>query len=157
MNFWIGTSGYNYPEWKGSFYPEKLPSAKMLPYYAERFPTVEINYTFYRSPNETILDGWNKATPAHFKLTLKAPRRITHDRRLREAGDVEGGGQRGHGPRPIRRSDQSCTPASLAWATARRAGCTARIRARRRVFAASRAATRAPRSISRSHRRLRVE
>ena len=88
MNFWIGTSGYNYPEWKGSFYPEKLPSAKMLPYYAERFPTVEINYTFYRSPNEKILDGWNKATPEHFKLTLKAPRRITHDRRLRDSGDL---------------------------------------------------------------------
>jgi len=88
MNFWIGTSGYNYPEWKGSFYPEKLPSAKMLPYYAERFSTVEINYTFYRSPNEKILDGWNKATPEHFKLTLKAPRRITHDRRLRDSGDL---------------------------------------------------------------------
>jgi uncharacterized protein YecE (DUF72 family) len=60
----------------------------MLPYYAERFPTVEINYTFYRSPNEKILDGWNKATPAHFKLTLKAPRRITHDRRLRDCADL---------------------------------------------------------------------
>ena len=50
MSIWVGTSGYNYPEWKGSFYPETLPSAKMLPYYAERFPTVEINYTFYRAP-----------------------------------------------------------------------------------------------------------
>ena len=88
MNIWIGTSGYNYPEWKGSFYPEKLPSAKMLAYYAERFSTVEINYTFYRSPNEKILDGWNKATPEHFKLTLKAPRRITHDRRLRDSSDL---------------------------------------------------------------------
>ena len=46
MAIWVGTSGYNYPEWKGSFYPETLPAAKMLPYYAERFPTVEINYTF---------------------------------------------------------------------------------------------------------------
>jgi len=88
MNFWIGTSGYNYPEWKGSFYPEKLPSAKMLPYYAGRFSTVEINYTFYRAPNEKIVDGWNKATPEDFKLTLKAPRRITHDRRLRDCGDL---------------------------------------------------------------------
>ena len=51
MNVWVGTSGYNYPEWKGSFYPETLPAAKMLPYYAERFPTVEINYTFYRAPD----------------------------------------------------------------------------------------------------------
>ena len=88
MSFWIGTSGYNYPEWKGSFYPEKLPSAKMLPYYAERFPTVEINYTFYRAPNEKILDGWSRATPERFKLTLKAPKRITHDHRLRDCGDL---------------------------------------------------------------------
>ena len=84
---WVGTSGYNYPEWKGSFYPEKLPPAKMLPYYAERFPTVEINYTFYRAPNEKILQGWDAATPEQFKLTLKAPRRITHDARLRDCGD----------------------------------------------------------------------
>jgi uncharacterized protein YecE (DUF72 family) len=84
---WIGTSGYNYPEWKGSFYPETLPAAKMLPYYAERFPTVEINYTFYRAPNEKILAGWNSATPERYKLTLKAPKRITHDSRLRDCGD----------------------------------------------------------------------
>ena len=59
----------------------------MLPYYAERFPTVEINYTFYRTPNEKILEGWNKATPDSFKLTLKAPKRITHDARLRDCAD----------------------------------------------------------------------
>jgi uncharacterized protein YecE (DUF72 family) len=87
MAIWIGTSGYNYPEWKGSFYPEKLPAAKMLPYYAERFSTVEINYTFYRAPNEKILDGWSQATPERFKLTLKAPKRITHDARLKDCGD----------------------------------------------------------------------
>ena len=84
---WVGTSGYNYPEWKGSFYPATLPAAKMLPYYAERFSTVEINYTFYRAPNEKILDGWNRATPDRFKLTLKAPKRITHDARLRNCAD----------------------------------------------------------------------
>jgi uncharacterized protein YecE (DUF72 family) len=84
---WVGTSGYNYPEWKGSFYPPNLAAAKMLPYYAERFPTVEINYTFYRAPNEKILEGWSKATPDRFRLTLKAPRRITHDARLRDCGD----------------------------------------------------------------------
>lgn len=87
MATWIGTSGYNYPEWKGSFYPETLPAAKMLPYYAERFPTVEINYTFYRTPTEKILAGWDSATPPHFRLTLKAPRRITHDARLRDCAD----------------------------------------------------------------------
>ncbi|MGH9256131.1 MAG: DUF72 domain-containing protein [Vicinamibacterales bacterium] len=84
---WVGTSGYNYPEWKGTFYPPTCPAAKMLPYYAERFPTVEINYTFYRAPTEKILDGWNRATPDRFKLTLKAPKRITHDARLRDCAD----------------------------------------------------------------------
>jgi len=84
---WVGTSGYNYPEWKGGFYPETLPSSKMLPYYAERFPTVEINYTFYRTPNEKILESWHQATPDRFKLTLKAPKRITHDARLRDCAD----------------------------------------------------------------------
>jgi uncharacterized protein YecE (DUF72 family) len=87
MATWVGTSGYNYPEWKGTFYPETLSAAKMLPYYAERFSTVEINYTFYRAPTEKILDGWSRATPPAFKLTLKAPKRITHDARLRDCGD----------------------------------------------------------------------
>jgi uncharacterized protein YecE (DUF72 family) len=80
---WIGTSGYNYPEWKGSFYPKDLASARMLPYYAARFPTVEINYTFYRMPTEKLAAGWAAQTPSPYKLTLKAPRRITHDQRLR--------------------------------------------------------------------------
>ena len=87
MRIHVGTSGYNYPEWRGTFYPEKLAAAKMLPYYAERFPTVEINYTFYRAPNEKILAGWSNATPERFKLTLKAPKRITHEARLRDCGD----------------------------------------------------------------------
>ena len=87
MAIWVGTSGYQYPEWKGSFYPETMPAAKMLPYYAERFPTVEINYSFYRTPNAKILDGWNRATPGRFKLTLKAPKRITHEARLKDCAD----------------------------------------------------------------------
>jgi uncharacterized protein YecE (DUF72 family) len=87
MAIWVGTSGYNYPEWKGSFYPEKLPAAKMLPYYAERLATVEINYTYYRTPNARILAGWNDATPERFKLTLKAPKRITHEARLKDCAD----------------------------------------------------------------------
>jgi uncharacterized protein YecE (DUF72 family) len=85
---WVGTSGYNYPEWKGSFYPQNLPAAKMLPYYAERFATVEINYSFYRMPNEKIVAGWAAQTPPSFKFTLKAPRTITHDRRLKDVGSV---------------------------------------------------------------------
>jgi uncharacterized protein YecE (DUF72 family) len=83
----VGTSGYNYPEWKGSFYPPDLPAAKMLPYYADRFNTVEINYTFYRMPNTKLVTNWASQVPAHFRFTLKAPRRITHDRRLRDVGD----------------------------------------------------------------------
>ena len=88
MSVWVGTSGYNYPEWKGSFYPATLPAAKMLPYYAERFPTVEINYTFYRMPTGKIVEGWSAATPSRFALTMKAPRRITHDSRRVKAGDL---------------------------------------------------------------------
>ena len=85
---WVGTSGYNYPEWKGSFYPQDLAAAKMLPYYAARFPTVEINYTFYRMPTEKLVAGWAAQTPAPYKLTLKAPRRITHDSRLKDCGEL---------------------------------------------------------------------
>jgi uncharacterized protein YecE (DUF72 family) len=87
---WIGTSGYNYPEWKGSFYPADLSAAKMLPYYAARFPTVEINYTFYRMPNEKLVGGWADQTPSPYRLTLKAPRRITHDARLKQTGELVG-------------------------------------------------------------------
>lgn len=85
---WIGTSGYSYPEWKGTFYPADLPAAKMLEYYAGRFPTVEINNTFYRMPSEKVLAGWADATPGAFKLTLKAPRRITHDARLKDCEEI---------------------------------------------------------------------
>jgi len=85
---WVGTSGYNYPEWKGSFYPQDLAAAKMLPYYAARFPTVEINYTFYRMPTEKLVGGWAAQTPSPYKLTLKAPRRITHDNRLKDCGEL---------------------------------------------------------------------
>ena len=87
MAIWVGTSGYNYPEWKGSFYPENLSAAKMLPYYAERLSTVEINYTYYRTPNKKILAGWDAATPERFRLTLKAPKRITHEARLKDCAD----------------------------------------------------------------------
>ncbi|MCH8207046.1 MAG: DUF72 domain-containing protein [Chloroflexi bacterium] len=82
--YWIGTSGYSYPEWKGSFYPEDLSTGKMLGYYSDRFSTVEINNTFYRMPSEKVLSGWAEGTPEGFAFTLKAPRRITHDARLRD-------------------------------------------------------------------------
>jgi uncharacterized protein YecE (DUF72 family) len=79
----VGTSGYNFPEWKGSFYPPKLPSAKWLEYYAQQLGTVEINYTFYRMPSAKTIAGWDAATPAGFTFVLKAPQRITHFARLR--------------------------------------------------------------------------
>jgi uncharacterized protein YecE (DUF72 family) len=88
MQIWVGTSGYNYPEWKGSFYPAKLPGAKMLSFYAQEFASVEINYTFYRMPNARILTGWSEQTPPGFRLTLKAPKRITHIARLRDCSDL---------------------------------------------------------------------
>lgn len=79
----VGTSGYNFPEWRGSFYPPKLPSAKWLEYYAQQLGTVEINYTFYRTPTATTVAGWIAATPERFIFVLKAPQRITHFARLR--------------------------------------------------------------------------
>ena len=87
-NVHVGTSGYNYPEWRGTFYPEKFSTSKMLAYYAERFSTVEINYTFYRIPSEPLLAGWSAGTPDRFFFTLKAPRRITHDAKLQRCEDL---------------------------------------------------------------------
>ena len=83
----VGTSGYNYPEWRGSFYPEKLPAKAMLGFYAERFTTVEINASFYRMPTAKTVAGWADGTPDGFVFTLKAPQQITHRRRLREVDE----------------------------------------------------------------------
>lgn len=80
----VGTSGYNYPEWKGAFYPADLPASKMLAYYVARFPTVEINATFYRMPTAKTLAAWRDAAPDGFTYVLKAPQRITHVARLRD-------------------------------------------------------------------------
>ena len=78
----VGPSGYSYKEWKGSFYPDDLPAAKMLPYYAERFDSVEINNTFYRMPDEKMVAKWATQVPESFTFVLKAPQRITHQKRL---------------------------------------------------------------------------
>ena len=88
MRIHIGTSGYNYPEWRGTFYPEGFSTTKMFAYYAERFHTVEINATFYRMPTVAMADAWREKAPDGFTYTLKAPRRITHDARLRNCEDV---------------------------------------------------------------------
>jgi uncharacterized protein YecE (DUF72 family) len=82
---WVGTSGYQYPSWRGGFYPRDLDESGMLSFYAARFNTVEINYTFYRLPTVPSLLGWADATPPHFKLALRAPRPITHILHLKGA------------------------------------------------------------------------
>ena len=87
MKIRAGTSGWSYKEWKGFFYPEKLPAKDMLRYYSERFPTVEVNNTFYRLPNLTTLEGWLSQVPEDFSFVLKASKRITHDKRLKDVGD----------------------------------------------------------------------
>ena len=88
MKQWIGTSGFQYAEWKGNFYPEDLPAAKMLPFYAERFSTTEINYTFHRIPSSKTIDNWKTLTPENFRFALKAPQKITHWSKLRDCADT---------------------------------------------------------------------
>ncbi len=90
MNVRVGTSGYSYPEWKGNFYPEKIAAKDMLSYYAGRFPTVEINNTFYRMPKEALLSGWAAQVPESFLFVIKGSQRITHIKRLKECGDLLG-------------------------------------------------------------------
>ena len=85
---WIGTSGFQYPEWKGIFYPEKMPATKMLAYYARRFPTTEINYTFRQLPSDKTVANWLAQTPERFRFTLKALRRITEYQRLQNCEEL---------------------------------------------------------------------
>lgn len=85
MKLFVGTSGYSYKEWKGSFYPEKMKNEEMLAFYAERFNTVELNNTFYRAPNEKNLQAWHDTVGKDFTFTLKASRKITHVSRLKES------------------------------------------------------------------------
>ena len=87
MTLYVGTSGYSYKEWKGSFYPEKIPAKDMLRYYAERLSTVEINATFYRMPQPSMLENWKEQVPGTFRFALKASQRITHFKRLKETGE----------------------------------------------------------------------
>jgi uncharacterized protein YecE (DUF72 family) len=80
----VGTSGYSYKEWKGSFYPEDLAAKNMLSYYGERLDAVEINNTFYRLPKASVLESWASQVPDGFRFSIKASRRITHFTRLKE-------------------------------------------------------------------------
>lgn len=84
MKVLVGTSGWSYKEWKGSFYPPKLPAEEMLRFYAGHFPTVEVNNSFYRTPGENVLAGWAGQVPASFRFVMKASRRVTHNNRLRD-------------------------------------------------------------------------
>ena len=90
MKLSVGTSGYSYKQWKGGFYPDALPAAKMLAFYAERLPAVEINNTFYRLPRASVLETWAEQVPSDFQFVLKASRRITHQKRLKETEDETG-------------------------------------------------------------------
>lgn len=85
MTLYVGTSGYAYKAWKGRFYPADLPGKQMLHYYGQRFRAVEVNNSFYRMPTAAVLEAWAEAVPADFRFVLKAPRRITHVARLKNA------------------------------------------------------------------------
>ncbi|MFZ5449931.1 MAG: DUF72 domain-containing protein [Thermodesulfobacteriota bacterium] len=87
MKILVGTSGYSYKEWKGTFYPAKISPNEMLRFYAERFTAVEINNTFYHMPTEKVLTSWAEQVPDDFVFAIKAPQIITHVKRLREVGE----------------------------------------------------------------------
>ena len=87
MDVRAGTSGYSYKAWVGAFYPTGLPASEMLRHYAARFRTVEINNTFYRMPKASLLEGWAAQVPEDFQFALKAPQRITHQRRLQDVAE----------------------------------------------------------------------
>ena len=87
MKLHVGTSGYSYKEWKGNFYPEDLPAKEMLSYYSRRLPAVEINNTFYRLPQASMMENWKEQVPARFRFSIKATQRITHIKRLNNVAD----------------------------------------------------------------------
>jgi uncharacterized protein YecE (DUF72 family) len=87
MELHVGTSGYSYKEWKGSFYPEKLPAKDMLSYYAARLRAVELNNTFYRLPQKSMVENWKAQVPPNFRFSIKASQRITHFKRLNNVTD----------------------------------------------------------------------
>jgi uncharacterized protein YecE (DUF72 family) len=88
MGLYVGTSGYSYKPWKGTFYPEDLPAHQMLRFYGGHFRSVEINSTFYGMPKVSTLEQWADAVPADFQFALKAPKQLTHVRQLVDAGDL---------------------------------------------------------------------
>ncbi|MCU1484566.1 MAG: histidine kinase [Actinomycetia bacterium] len=87
MQVWLGTSGWQYRDWRGRFYPERLPQARWLEHYAETFRTVELNNSFYRLPSEDQFAAWRDRTPDDFVFVVKASRYLTHVKRLQDPED----------------------------------------------------------------------
>ncbi len=87
MKLYEGTSGFSYPKWKGSFYPDKLAQKNFLEYYSNQLAAVEINNTFYRMPKAELLEKWAETVPEEFRFVLKANRRISHFQRLVDCED----------------------------------------------------------------------
>ena len=87
MKLHVGTSGYSYKEWKGNFYPQDLPAKEMLAYYSRRLPAVEINNTFYRLPQPSMIENWKDQVPKRFRFSIKASQRITHIKRINNVAD----------------------------------------------------------------------
>ena len=87
MRLYAGTSGFSYDAWRGSFYPKDLPKSGMLAWFAEHLPAVEVNNTFYRMPTARLLETWSESVPESFRFAIKAPRRITHVKRLKEVAE----------------------------------------------------------------------
>jgi uncharacterized protein YecE (DUF72 family) len=82
--FHVGTSGWHYAHWKGPFYPERMPAAQFLPFYAERFRSAEVNNSFYRLPEAETFAAWRDAVPEGFVFAVKGSRYITHLKKLKD-------------------------------------------------------------------------
>jgi uncharacterized protein YecE (DUF72 family) len=80
----IGCSGWTYRDWRGPFYPEKLPLKRWLEFYAGQFDTTEINASFYHLPRETTVEGWREGAPPGFLFAWKVSRFITHNKKLKD-------------------------------------------------------------------------
>ena len=87
MTIRVGTSGWAYPQWKPDFYPRDLPQRRFLEHYATRLPSCEVNNTFYKVPDETLLSRWADATPSEFRFAIKVHRRLTHARDISPRGE----------------------------------------------------------------------
>ena len=87
MDLYVGTSGYSYPEWVGPFYPKELKKGDWLAFYAERLSAVEINNSFYRVPQTSVVEKWAESVPKDFRFVLKVTRRVTHFSRLKETAE----------------------------------------------------------------------